>query len=70
MVIWEWMDSGGSHGLQIHCWVVKPAEVGSIPTHSRHFSQVHPSFYCRLTGGENMTDKDILRLTHMSSKAG
>ncbi|MDK2800314.1 MAG: hypothetical protein PWQ70_1933, partial [Clostridiales bacterium] len=55
---------------QIHCWVVKPAEVGSIPTHSRHFSQVHPSFYCRLTGGENMTDKDILRLTHMSSKAG
>ena len=33
---WEWIGPGGFLGLQIRSRVVKPAEVGSIPTRSRH----------------------------------
>jgi len=31
------MGPDGSHGLQIHSWVVVSARVGSIPTRSRQF---------------------------------
>lgn len=65
-IIWVRMGSGGSRGLQIHCWVVVPAMVGSIPTRARHFTNLFFSYI----GGGSMTDKEIIRLTHMSSKAG
>lgn len=56
------MGSGGSHGLQIHCRVVILAVVGSIPTRSRQNKDDEEV--------ASLTEKDIVRLTHMSSKAG
>ena len=56
------MCSGGFLGLQIRSRVVIPSEVGSTPT---RFRQV-----ILKGGGGCMTDKEIQRLTYMSSKAG
>lgn len=59
------MGPGGPLGLQIQCRVFVTAVVGSIPTPFRQLLY-------RLERKEvaQLTDKEIKRLTHMSSKAG
>lgn len=61
------MGPGGSLGLQIRSRVVIPAEVGSTPTRFRHFVLKTKTSEKEVV---RLTDKEIKRLTHMSSKAG
>ncbi len=56
------MCPGGRLGLQIRSRVVIPVEVGSTPTRFRQ-TVVEKE-------GEKVSDSEIKRLTHMSSKAG
>ena len=58
-MIWGRMGSGGFHGLQIRRRAVLPAEVGSIPTRSRHINTERGRFHD--TADEKKTHSHVIK---------